>query len=181
MPKTLLLGRLNGLNGLLNTTVQLFKHRSNTILFKPNVTPIFTPFRLKPLFIGTYDEKCCPNPAFYPILWLNPTRKPTFPRFTIVQMEFRSTKTQFFMLKVSQQLSHQLTHLVFPNTLSVTPAVTPTVTPAPFFTVQTTVQTPVKTTRNLPQKTSISTLIFCLHCHCFTLFFHYLCTILIGV
>ena len=67
MPKTLLLGRLNGLNGSLNTTVQLFKHRSNAILFKPNVTPIFTPFSLKPLFIGTYDEKCYPNLAFSPI------------------------------------------------------------------------------------------------------------------
>jgi hypothetical protein len=116
MPKTLLLGRLNGLNGLLNTTVQLFKHRSNDSSINPNVITIFTPFRLKPLFIGTYDEKCCPNPAFSPILRQNPTRKPPFPRFTTAQMEFRSTKTQFFMLKVSQQLSHQLTHLVFTNT-----------------------------------------------------------------
>lgn len=181
MPKTLLLGRLNGLNGSLNTTVQLFKHRSNAILFKPNVTPIFTPFSLKPLFIGTYDEKCSPNPAFYPILWQNPTRKPTFTRFTTAQMEFRSTKTQFFMLKVSHQLSHQLTHLVFTNTLSVTPAVTPTVTPAPFFTVQTTVQCHRSNTAKTPLKIFLFTLIFCLHCHCFTLFFHYLCTILIGV
>lgn len=116
MPKTLLLGRLNGLNGLLNTTVQLFKHRSNDSSISPNVIPIFTPFSLKPLFIGTYDEKYCPNLAFFPILRQNPTRKPTFPRFIAVQREFRSTKTQFFMLKVSQQLSHQLTHLVFPNT-----------------------------------------------------------------
>lgn len=181
MPQALLLTPLNGLNGILNTTVQLFKRRSNTISVSPNVIPIFTPFSLNPLFIGTYDEKCSPNPAFFPILWQNPTRKPTFPRFTAVQMEFRSTKTQFFMLKVSQQLSHQLTHLVFTNTLSVTPAVTPTVTPAPFFTVQTTVQCHRSNTAKTPLKIFLFTLIFCLHCHCFTLFFHYLCTILIGV
>ena len=180
MPKTLLLGLLNGLNTLLNTTVQVFKHRSNAIRFKPNVTPIFTPFRSNPLFIGTYDEKCCPNLAFSPILRQNPTRKPTFPRFIAVQMEFRSTKTIFFMLKVSQQLSHQLTHLVFPNTLSVTPTVTPTVTPAPFFTVQTSVQCHHPNTAKTPLKIFQITLIFRLHCHCFTLFFHYLCTILIG-
>ena len=64
MPQALLLTPLNGLNGILNTTVQLFKHCSNATSFSPNVIPIFTPFRLTPLFIGTSDEKCCPNPAF---------------------------------------------------------------------------------------------------------------------